>query len=348
METCVSRASIHFILVALTLSLPGPPARGDESAELFQSLFGDRVAQARRTFTKTDDVELAKEILAVVESTPDSPELITIVCRTAHELASADRSGDPTALQAMEVLGRLVPGERSTALAGTIAIQRRQVTGERDPARKMQLNQAIIDQEMELAGLLEQEGKIEEAHRLLRQTLALARSSRSPQVSLLGSRLARLSARKAAVAKIEILKERLKADPKDTDSARELVRALVVDLDDPTAARKYSFLLPDDTERATIKLAAKPAEMRTAAEALAVARWYEGLAKSNEATHMLPMYKRAAESYLQSLIRSIASQDLAHVHARIALTNITQVIEKLETDLPGAALNPVAWTTGAA
>ncbi|MDH3584556.1 MAG: hypothetical protein OER86_10110, partial [Phycisphaerae bacterium] len=145
-----------------------------------------------------------------------------------------------------------------------------------------------------------------------------------------------------------ILKERLKADPKDTDSARELVRALVVDLDDPTAARKYSFLLPDDTERATIKLAAKPAEMRTAAEALAVARWYEGLAKSNEATHMLPMYKRAAESYLQSLIRSIASQDLAHVHARIALTNITQVIEKLETDLPGAALNPVAWTTGAA
>jgi hypothetical protein len=336
----------HSIFIALISAVVLPQvAVADEAADLFNSLFGQRIAAAKATATKTDDVELAAEILAVVAEAKDSPKLVAIVCKSAFELTSTSRAGYPIAIQAMDLLAEHVPDQRREALEGRVLIRRKLVTSQRDMIEKLKLSQAIISDELELAAGLESEGNLNEATLLLRRTLALARSSRSSQKARVDSEFARLSAKKIVLAKVEVLKTRLKTDAKDATAVEQLVRLYVVDLDDPDSAKKYSFLLKDEVAKANVQIAAKPVATRTASEALKVAQWYSGLAKTGMASQKLRMLKRSAQSYLQSLIASIETGGLAQVQARIALKNTKEAMALSQTEVGDASAQSVSWLT---
>ena len=117
---------IIFVLLMFLVTLLSPELRAGEASDLFESLFGKRIATVKATATKTDDVELAAEVLAIVPDraaatrvSPGLPKVAFVAPRSAYRTTG----GDTLAAETHDFHARYLSmqtAHRSYAAAGSI------------------------------------------------------------------------------------------------------------------------------------------------------------------------------------------------------------------------------------
>ena len=165
--------------------------------------------------------------------------------------------------------------------------------------------------------------------------LRVARSIRSDRLEQLLSDRKALVARKQVHDNLQQYLNRLKADPKDAVTAKQLVLLYVMELDAPEKARKYTFLLNDPELKTNVSLANKPADQLNGDEAYTLGKWYHQLAGGVRTTLKGPLLVRSI-TYFQRFLSLHEAED----RDDLKKTEATLTIKTLEKDLK--ALGPVA------
>ena len=120
-----------FAIVQFSMIHPAPGAEpadagaDTEDAEVFAELFGAKVEAAKRTPSKTDDVETAKEMIAIAPDAAGQPKLMKLILLGAFELASSTPTGYPTAIEALLIMERQLPDEKADVLINRIKLRQK-------------------------------------------------------------------------------------------------------------------------------------------------------------------------------------------------------------------------------
>lgn len=257
---------------ALALS----PAFADEAADAFRDLYGKQIAQVTATNDRADDLELAKSMLAAMGASSDQG-LLTLLCGNAYELAMRSSEGYGLAIESMRVLAARVPAQEAAAREKLIAVLERQMRYGRANERS-EAGEALMI-ELETAGDAQGAQKNHAAALLLyRRALVAANQIKSDARPALQEKIDRVTMQQRADNRVRELRDRLTANPKDRPAADELLRLLIVDLNDPAEAKQYLFLY-EGTMRRNIELSeAQALEVDSAPDALALAQWDHGYA----------------------------------------------------------------------
>ena len=111
-------------LVVLVAALP-LPVLGDDVQDLFDSIFGPKIKEVGRTRTRTDDVDLAQQMLKVAGDSSESPKLVILLCDQAYRLASKDPAGYGVAISSLRLLARHAPDRRWESIERVAILQQR-------------------------------------------------------------------------------------------------------------------------------------------------------------------------------------------------------------------------------
>ncbi len=324
--------------LALLLPFATLAAAQDDPRAVFDSLYGSRLQQVQRTGTTDDDFALAKELLEAAHRSTQTPGLLQILCEEAYNLAARDRDSD-VADQAMQLLAQHLPEKRAYALLQRANFYHSRFTSARG-ADRTNMGQRTVELLLELADItasetfsLEQsldaasteDAGSETAH--LRRAMSVAAAIRSPYTDQIKARLDQAGQRERAARQAQSLMRRLESDSSNRALQAELLRTLIVDLDNPAHAARYASTA-DEPWRTNVQLAAASPETLSAAQCERLADWYVSLADQAAATVRAPLLHRA-RTYYEQLLADPAASDLVRQKARLALTTLDTRIREL-------------------
>lgn len=302
----------------------------DEAKAAFDRIYGPRIEAAQSTGTTRDDVELAAQLLAVAQQSTGNAPILTLLCEHAAELGARDDEGYGSAIAALELLAEHVPDKAAEATERVVPLRRRMYASARGD-EKIELGERLIDDYVRSA-----EAKLanEDASGAYRDALGIATAIKSDRRDPVNDAMMAARDRLVLLSRIDKLKAQLKARPDDAAIAKQLVMAYVVDLDDPDAARKYTFLLKDEKLVANVTAAAKSLDALTLPETRALGDWYHGLAgKSRHAAPKARLLTRARGYYDSFQTRAEKPDALV----ALALNDIDATLEKLGAAADAAA-----------
>ncbi|MDH3584663.1 MAG: hypothetical protein OER86_10650 [Phycisphaerae bacterium] len=317
----------------------GPSAEAIEKADAsFTQAFGDQVRRVTATADKADDVAFAAQMLEAAGGAVESPELVVVMLRQAAELASVDAGGYEIAVTAYTKLLEAHPRGAGAYLSSLVTVRQRQYLrargGEKDAAAT-----AYLDVLLEAAAAEVEAAEWDRAIGLYRQALAIVGRVDPDRRSEILDGLNDARARQRLAVRAAQLKRKLaearKADPDAAATAAgDLLKLLIVEMDDPAEARKYTFLSDDATLKANTRMAARPVESLDEAEAEALGKWYRSMvaeAPTESKGAMLERARLAYERYLQLH----GEEDLkGHAVRKSVLKGIETELEKLAAASP--------------
>ena len=313
------------------------PDDAAKAAEVFQSLYGEDLKRVAATRDAADDVALAAKLLEAAQAAGTQPALLALLCEKAADLGLADPRGFDTALAAAGLLAAKVPEMADAAVDKVVAVRRRQYDlsrgADRAPAGE-KLCEAIGD----AAAAQAEAGDWDEAVKRCRQALALAHAIRSDKAAALEARLKTATQRQQSAAKAAGLEARVKADPADRQARDQLIRLVLVDLDDPAGAAEYLDTACDPALRKYVPAAAKGVEAAPELACVELGDWYRDLATAAAgALAKGPMLVRA-RAYYDRFLGLHASADIDRSKVELAL-------RKVEDDLKvlGVPTDRAAW-----
>lgn len=271
-------AQVRAVLVAMAmvLWLAGPSVA---LAEDFESRFGGEFRQVRATSEFDDDLALAVTVIEVArDEAATEPTLATELAERAYMIAMGDPAGHAAAVAAMDLLTEIEPAQRRM-------YQRRAVTAvERAHQRgrgvvKDQAGDAWLELIKRYAHEAMQRGEYQEAEGLWRDAMGAARKLRSPQQSLLQSRINECRRLVRVQTTIGRLKAKLAEAPESATLHRELLDAYLVDMNDAVAAMDHLELGGDEATKTYLPLLTRPANALTSDELLGLADWHRTYAE---------------------------------------------------------------------
>ncbi|MDH3583550.1 MAG: PA14 domain-containing protein [Phycisphaerae bacterium] len=304
------------------------PLFGDDVQDLFDSIFGPKIKEVGRTRTRTDDVDLAQQMLKVAGDSSESPKLVILLCDQAYRLASKDPAGYGVAISSLRLLARHAPDRRWESIERVAILQQRLVAGRRGEEKKVAAD-ALIDTLIQMAELRMEAGETDAAINHYRRALQTASAVRSDRRASIQAKLEQVRAEQRLAGRIASLRDRIKQ--KDKEAAKELLRLYVVELDRPLEARKYTFATDDETWKTNVTLATRDIWSLEEQEAMALGDWYRGLVDSAPAAARGPLLVRAHRYYRVFLTRH-PQADLARTKAGLALKTVDAALEGLGID----------------
>jgi hypothetical protein len=312
------------------------PDDAAKAAEVFQSLYGEDLKRIAATRDAADDVALAARLLEAAKAAETQPALLALLCEKAADLGLADPRGFDTALAAAGLLAAKVPEMADAAMDKVVAVRRRQYDlsrgADRAPAGE-KLCEAIGD----AAAAQAEAGDWDEAVKRYRQALALAHTLRSDKAAALEARLKTATQRQQSVAKAEQLEARVKADPADRQARDQLIRLVLVDLDDPAGAAEYLDAACDPALRKYVPAAAKGVEAAPELACVELGDWFRDLAAAATTGGKVSTLTRAQAYYERYLA--------LHAAADIDRSKVELALRKVEDDLKvlGVPTDRAAW-----
>jgi hypothetical protein len=321
------------LLAAVILLASAAPIWADEAEDAFNSLYGNEYNQVTRTPDKGDDVALAAELLKAAKAAEANPPLLALLCEKACELGSRDPKGYDTALAAADLLSSNIPEKAAACQDQVLAIRQRQYEKARGDDR-VKTGEALIDGLVSTACDKARDGNFDEALRKCRQALTVARAIKSPNVAGIDAHIRHLLEQQKVAGKVPQIEETVKADPSNRDARNELIRLLLVELDNPDGAAKYVDDQCDANLLKYIPAAAKGVDRAPELACPELAQWYVDLAKGASPGGKAAMLARA-KAYCERFLAVHTAQDKDRADASVTLT-------KVEADLK--QLGPAAWT----
>ncbi|HUS47855.1 MAG TPA: hypothetical protein VNA25_21420 [Phycisphaerae bacterium] len=315
-------------LATAALSFSDTPAQ--DAAAAFDSLYGPAVKRVTATADPRDDVELAEQLLAAAQKAAGQPALLRVLCEKAHDLAARPPAGYKTAVEAMELLSQKVPDAKPACQEKLLALHQARYARGR-PDERQAAGEAIIDLCLELSDEQADAGEWAAAAKHARKAMAVAQAIRSPVKDEILALLNELVRREKLERQAASLKARLKANEADRAARDQLIRLLVVELDDPNEAAKFvNADVADEKLRTYVPLAAKPVESLPESVLLELGRWYGALAAKALTASREDLYERA-KTYLTAYLDKHTTDDLARTEAKLELDRIETALMKLST-----------------
>lgn len=304
-----------------------------KTVQTFDAVYGPKLKAVLATPAPTDDLELAKELIKIARDSTGDAALLSVLCDRAAELASPHAAGYSLTDEVLELLDKHAPSKGIPAFERRVEIRQRQynsLSGE----QKGKAGERLIDAQMALAKALRAGGELDKAATTCDAALRVAGTIRSPRQDEIRSELVALRADQQRPARIVQLKERLLRNANDQAAVTELLRLLVIEEDDPAAARGYAQLSTDTAWKSNIPLAAKPMSDLTENEVMTLGDWYAGLATKAAGDGGKRVSKRAKDYYERFLLLH-ATPDLARKRVELAMKSINVVADtkKLLTTL---------------
>lgn len=318
----------------------GSAARAEvtEADKAFEQLFGNDYKAVIATSDSRDDIALAQRMIEAGRSATGQPAFVVVLCDYAYKLATKHPDGYAVAIESQQLLVSVAPEQQDAAADRVLTLRQRRFAMARGDDRTT-LGQELIDALVQRGDSHVAKDQLDDALRVYRQATGVVTAIKSDSRDLVRARLESTLNRQRIFNQIEQAKSRLRNDPKDATAAEELLKLHVVDLDDPEAARKYSFLSSDPKMGNRLKQAAGPVEEVPEAEALELGEWYRGLADGATGDAARAAMLRRAKAYYDRFLAVHEAKDLDRVKASLAL-------QKVETDLAAVekTLSPAPTT----
>jgi len=311
--------------IACSLCLLAPAAGADDAQSVFESLYGKRVRAAQASPTRSDDLELAGDILRAARSVNNQPAMLAVLCRNAFELASKTRDGHDVALEALNLLAEGVPEQADAVAEQRVPLLQQAYAGARGEQRTA-VGAQLIDNLIAAARAREKADDWAGAQSHYRRATSVAIQIRSDRRDAIKAAMDRSSHRQRVTRRIEQLKAALRDDPQDTDAARRLIDHLILDMDDLTAARKYAFLLDDEALKNNISRANRSLDALESEDAIALGDWYRQLAARAPSLTEPGLWRRSA-AYYDRFLELHESEDLLRTKAELARQEIERKLQ---------------------
>lgn len=315
----------------LLLVLPAAAA-GDETADTFQSLFGSRIAEVKRTVDRKDDAALVAEMLAAARKATKQPALVAMICDAAYALALPLPAAHASAVDCMNLLADVIPDRAHDCRKKTLAIRQRAYRESRGFDR-IELGEEVLDSMLMLADSAAAMGEWTEAASHCQQALMVAGTIKSLRRPEAQNKLAYVIGRRRFVSQIEVAKLAVKNKPQDPVSRDRLVTLLLVEMDRPAEAAKYVAKEMNEDLAANVPLAAKDADALSDAECLKLAEWYRSLAARASPDGKVHVHRQAAKHYGLYLAKH-PDEDLERTKVTLALKQVEEFLAT--TDAPAA------------
>lgn len=296
----------------------------DQAKKDFADLFGKQVEQARKSPGTADNLALARQILASAKESTVSPELMTLLCDAAYELAMADPKGLDLATEAVELLARSVPAKTSVCQGRMIEIGLKRYASA-SSSQKSQIGQDCVDLLLEAAGGL---GPTPAALGYLKSAEKIASQIGSGTLGAIRSKIQDQELRAEALKKAATLEAALKANPNDRATRDALIQLYLVELDQPADAKKLLQSDSEETLRTYVPLAAGAVDKVPGETCLELAAWYEGLSEKAGKLGTIATLRRA-QGYYQRYLETHETKDASRMKAEMALAKVTEKLDKL-------------------
>ena len=314
---------------------PGPPddtslaGKDAKSArEVFDSLFAAEIKRAKTSRDTADDVNLAKQMLALVKRPGTPPDLIVLAADAAADLGSKVFECLPIAIEAMELLASKVPAQRDAAVDQLITLRQTLYARSRGPEREAagrRLVETLVSVGDDRYDAFDF-AKAAAAYRRAADTAAALKMFDQPSIQ---AKFLQAAARQTVLARADSLAKQLETNPGDTATRDALLRLYLVELDSPDQAAK--FLDADRTaglDGKLILLAGMTPGNLPEAACRKLADWYAGLADQAPPQAKAAMLIRSI-TYLETYLAKHDAADAARLEASLLLKGAEEKLAKI-------------------
>jgi len=311
-----------------------------DAARVFQELFGDDIQRAAAGRDHGPKVELAARMLVGARTVQNQPVLLAMLCEKACELGLSDPRGFETVLASADLLAARIPEKVEFAQEMRIAVRQAQNNAARTPQERRGYGAALVDLMASAANGKAHAGRAEEAQRLFTQALQLARALRLPVAEIEAQQKAAAELQRTA-ARLALLKAQVKAEPNNQAAREQLVRALVVDFDDPAEAARYLDGPCDAVLLKYVPAAAKGAEAAPELACLELGKWYRDLAASASAPAAKAAMLSRTQAYCERFLQLHVTADIDRAAAELMLRAVGAELPELAASAAPLARNLV-------
>jgi len=249
-----------------------------------------------------------------------------LLCEKAYELGVKAPSGYATAVEAMELVADRVGDKAASCQDKIVAVRQREYDAAKGPERA-KAGAALLDAVLAGAGAWESAGGFTEATALLRRAQALASAVAPERKTEIQARTERIAIQQKVRKQAADLKARVQANPQDAASRKELVRLLVVELDNPAEAAAFLDDLLDEAMRKYVPAAAKGVEAAPEAACLELANWYVALLEKAVIGKQALLAR--ASAYYERYLDLHKADDVTRSQAALALKKVEETLSKL-------------------
>ena len=330
----MSRLLVAVLVACVAIILFCHYALGSEAEEkaqqAFESLYGADFKRASSSRDTSQAVALAAKLLEAAKTAEAQPELMALLAAKACELGSLDPKGYETALAAAALVSEKAPALAGPCQDRVIAIRQRQY----DTARgeeKTKAGETLVDALVASAAVKTRAGDTDEAGKRLQKALGVARAARSSKVEAVEAQIRAMAERQKAAAQATQLKKQVEADPANAKARDQLVRLLLVDLDNPAEAAKCLDETSDAALRKFVPAAAKPVAEAPEVACLELADWYMQLTGGAGPAGKAAMYTRA-KAYAERFLDLHTANDMDRTRMELTLKKADDELAKLGGD----------------
>ncbi len=296
-----------------------------EAQKVFDDLFGAEMKRALATFTKKDDVALARSIYRASATARNQPYLMSVLSDAVYTLGVRHPDGYVVAIGAMKNLRRAVAARVDEANDKMLVLYKRRYTiakgNDRQTIGKEYLRELVSVGDS--AVVRDDEDRALDYYRQA-QTLAVRVAPRDREK--IKGKIDLVTHRKRSRERIEETMIAIRKDKADKEALDELLKLYVVELNDPVSMRRYSFLYPKE-EVKLIRLASKHPMDLTAYECGLVGDWYKFKLSSASPIGRKSIMSRALVYYNRFLLLHTES-DLARTRVKLSAAQFKTQLQK--------------------
>lgn len=333
-----------FVVVLLALSVGDVHADENEDAtDVFNHLYGNGIRKAKATRERTDDLNLAGQLLSATSQAGESPTLIRLMCENAYALAFKYPEGEKTAIDAMQLLARKMPDQALACQIRIVDVRDRWYRQANSTSRTAR-GQAFIEALATASDMAIGRSDYDQAVKLQQRIVRTARTIRLPEADGLNERLQQTKYRAMIHRQIATHTDRLKTSPNDRTSHAKLMMLYLVDLDDPQRALRHagSATNQDDPIRTLLPLAAGSMRVIDEDGCRKLGDWYREFAIDASQYAKAAMLDRALR-YYERYLELHATGDVHRIQISIQVKEIRKklgVFVRTET-IPPVMVKPV-------
>lgn len=322
-------------IACLIVAVATANAGAQVAQQAVQTMYGNDLQRVAATSDSADDIELAGVLLQNAQHEDTGPALRYALAEQAFRLTQNFTNGYTVAVSALDLMAKTQPDQ-----AEAISVQRLdlELRHYRYARGKQRADSAAI-----IVDLLEKNAKARAgandfvaAVRAVQQAQGYAGMLSAEQRSDLDRLLETYSIQLRTTQQLDQYRQRLTANPTDTQTASQIVRLYVVELDDPTSALKYVAATGDATLEQMVKAAAQPLDKLPADQSLALGNWYQDLARTAGKTSKLTMLIHARDAY-KAATTAPQVTDAVRMSAKLAGFQVEKLIESESPDGGAAA-----------
>jgi hypothetical protein len=322
------RTILAAVLSLAALACLSAPSKGETPQEAFDSLYGADIKRVAASADMKDDVALAGEMLKTVQSGDAKPEILLLLCNKAYELAMKDTTGYETAASVMKELGSRMPEKKAYSQEKVADAMQKQFQATPVGLRPV-VGEELLDLLLAMAADKATAKDYAEAAKIMDRAISVSASFGSNRIGQLRERQKVYASLDANSRQMAVLQAKLKESPADNVTRAELVRLCLVEMDNPSDARKFLGDNASDTQRTYVPLACSEPAKLTDQSCLDMGEWYRGLTDTASASAKPAMLKRA-KTYYETFLTKHPADDVDRNKATLALKKVDEALAALE------------------